>query len=68
MTTNRQECPAGRKPRDQDMLGDTDLEVFCVAVRVERTVNAITHKECLNGEDGEQKLGKCQHPVTMTKG
>ena len=50
------------------MLGDTALEVFCVAVRVERTVNEITYKECLNGEDGEQKLGKCQHPVTMIKG
>lgn len=51
MTTDRQECPVGRKPQDQDMLGYTALEVFCVAVRVERTVNEITYKECLNGED-----------------
>lgn len=67
MTTDKQECPVGRKPQDQDMLGDTDLEVFCVAVRVGRTVNEITYKECLNGED-KTELGKRQHPVTMIKG
>lgn len=49
------------------MLADIDLEVS-VAVRVERTVNAITQRMYLNGEDGEQKLRKCQHPVTMIKG
>lgn len=48
----------GTPQRPKDLLGDTNLEVFCVEGTAEGAVNEKAERKRLNGEDdGGQSLG-----------
>lgn len=52
----RQGYPAGIAQGSKYLLRDRDLEIFCVEVIMEGTVEK-TKREWLSGEDREQGLG-----------
>lgn len=47
----------GTPQRSRDLLGDTNLEVFCAEGTAEGAVNEEGERKRLNGEDGGQSLG-----------